>query len=226
MKSVEAKAVARKASGAAPQGKAGASRGATITLPPLPWPEDALEPVVSARTVKLHYGKHHRTYVETLNELVAGTGLEGEPLEAIVLATAGQADRKPIFNNAAQAWNHAFYWRSMKPGRGGKPAGALGEQIASTFGGFDTFKRVFSEAATKQFGSGWAWLVVDDGELKVTATHDADVPLIRGEVPLLTLDVWEHAYYLDYQNRRADYVDALIDKLLDWDFAAENLALA
>ena len=225
LKSVEAKAVARKASGAASEGKAGAGRGATIALPPLPWPEHALEPVVSARTVGLHYGKHHRTYVETLNELVAGTGLEGESLEAIVLATAGQADRKPIFDNAAQAWNHAFYWRCMKPG-GRKPAGALSEQLASTFGGFDTFKRVFSEAAIKQFGSGWAWLVVDDGELKVTATHDADVPFIRGEIPLLTIDVWEHAYYLDYQNRRADYVDALIDKLLDWDFAAENLALA
>jgi len=192
----------------------------------LPYALDELSPVISARTLEFHHGKHHRTYVDTLNELVTGTEFETQPLESIVLATAGRADRKPIFNNAAQAWNHAFYWRCLKPGGGGVPAGALGDQLTSAFGGFDTFKHAFSEAAVKQFGSGWAWLVVDDGELKVTATPDAEVPFTRGEIPLLTLDVWEHAYYLDYQNRRADHVNAVIDKLLDWSFAAENLALA
>ena len=226
IKGVAETSAPRKSPPAAPRDESGASKETKIALPPLPWPEDALAPVVSAQTVGFHYDKHHRTYVETLNELIAGTDLAGRPLEAIILATAGQADRKAIFNNAAQAWNHGFYWRSLKPRRGGKPTGGLGEQMASAFGGFDTFKRVFSEAATKQFGSGWAWLVVDNGELKVTTTHDADVPFTRGEIPLLTVDVWEHAYYLDYQNRRADYVNALIDKLLDWDFAAENLALA
>ena len=200
--------------------------GGRVALPPLPYAPDALAPVISARTLEFHHGKHHRKYVETLNELVTGTELEGQPLESIVLATAGRADRKAIFNNAAQAWNHAFYWRCLKPGGGGEAPGALGERLASAFGSFDAFKRAFAEAAVKQFGSGWAWLVVDDGELKVTATPDAEVPFTRGEIPLLTIDVWEHAYYLDYQNRRADHVNALIDKLLDWGFAAENLALA
>ncbi len=200
--------------------------GGRVTLPPLPYAPDALAPVISARTLEFHHGKHHRTYVDTLNKLVTGTEFEGQPLESIVLATAGRADQKAIFNNAAQAWNHAFYWRCLKPGGGGEAPGALGEQLASAFGGFDAFKRAFSEAAVRQFGSGWAWLVVDDGELKVTATHDAEVPFTRGEIPLLAIDVWEHAYYLDYQNRRADHVNALIDKLLDWSFAAENLALA
>ena len=200
--------------------------GGRVTLPPLPYAPDALAPVISARTLEFHHGKHHRKYVETLNELVTGTEFEGQPLESIVLATAGRADRKAIFNNAAQAWNHAFYWRCLKPGGGGEAPGALGARLASAFGSFDAFKRAFAEAAVKQFGSGWAWLVVEDGELKVTATHDAEVPFTRGEIPLLAIDVWEHAYYLDYQNRRADHVNALIDKLLDWGFAAENLALA
>jgi Fe-Mn family superoxide dismutase len=196
------------------------------TLPPLPYAEDALAPVISARTLEFHYDKHHRKYVETLNELVAGTDLEGQPLEAIVLAAAGDADRKAIFNNAAQAWNHGFYWRSLKPGGGGQPTGDVGRRLTTAFGGFDTFKRVFSEAAVKQFGSGWAWLVLDDDELKVRSTSDAELPLTSGEIPLLTIDVWEHAYYLDYQNLRPDYVNAVIDKLLNWEFAAENLELA
>ncbi len=207
---------------AAPNGEG----GGRLTLPPLPYAPDALAPVISARTLEFHHGKHHRTYVENLNKLVAGTEFEGQPLESIVLATAGRADKKPIFNNAAQAWNHAFYWRCLKPGGGDVPAGALGDQLGAAFGSFDAFRQAFSEAAVKQFGSGWAWLVVDDGELKVTSTSDAEVPFTRGAIPLLTLDVWEHAYYLDYQNRRADHVNAVIDKLLDWSFAAENLALA
>jgi Fe-Mn family superoxide dismutase len=197
-----------------------------LTLPPLPYAPDALAPVISARTLEFHHGKHHRAYVDTLNKLVAGTEFEGQPLESIVRATAGRADRKPIFNNAAQAWNHAFYWRCLKPAGGGVPAGALGDRLASAFGSFEAFKQAFSEAAVKQFGSGWAWLVVDDGELKVTSTSGAEVPFTNGAIPLLTLDVWEHAYYLDYQNRRADHVNAVIDKLLDWTFAAENLSLA
>jgi superoxide dismutase, Fe-Mn family len=204
----------------------GAETRTPATLPPLPYAEGALAPVISARTIEFHYGKHHRKYVETLNELVAGTDLEAEPLEAIVLATAGDTDRKAIFNNAAQAWNHAFYWRSLKPGGGGQPTGELGQRLKTAFGGFDTFKRVFADAADKQFGSGWAWLVLDDDELKVRSTSDAELPLTSGEIPLLTIDVWEHAYYLDYQNLRPDYVKAVIDKLLNWDFAAENLALA
>jgi superoxide dismutase, Fe-Mn family len=208
-------------------GRADDSQAKTpATLPPLPYAQDALAPVISARTLEFHHGKHHRTYVETLNELVAGTDLEGQSLEAIVLETAGDAERKAIFNNAAQAWNHAFYWRSLKPGGGGQPAGELGRRLTSAFGGYDTFKRVLADAAVKQFGSGWAWLVLDDEELKVRSTADAEVPLTSGEIPLLTIDVWEHAYYLDYQNRRPDYVNAVIDKLLNWDFAAENLELA
>jgi len=199
---------------------------APAVLPPLPWAEDALAPVISARTIEFHYGKHHKKYVDTLNELVAGTDLASESLEAIVLATAGDAEKKAIFNNAAQAWNHAFYWRSLKPGGGGQPGGELARRLKSAFGGFDTFKRAFADAAIKQFGSGWAWLVLDDEELKVRSTSDAELPLTSGEIPLLTIDVWEHAYYLDYQNLRPDYVNAVIDKLLNWDFAAENLELA
>jgi Fe-Mn family superoxide dismutase len=210
--------------GAAP--REGAETRAPAALPPLPYAEGGLAPVISARTIEFHHGKHHRKYVETLNELVAGTDLASESLEAIVLATAGDTDRKAIFNNAAQAWNHAFYWRSLRPGGGGQPTGDLGERLKSAFGGFDTFKRVFADAAVKQFGSGWAWLVLDDDELKVRSTSDAELPLTSGEIPLLTIDVWEHAYYLDYQNLRPDYVKAVIDKLLNWDFAAENLALA
>ena len=213
---------------AEPRAKAAGEHDVTkgpAVLPPLPWAAGALAPVISARTIEFHYGKHHKKYVETLNELVAGTDLEKESLEAIVLATAGDTEKKAIFNNAAQSWNHAFYWRSLKPG-GGQPTGELGQRLKTAFGGFDTFKRVFTDAAVKQFGSGWAWLVLDDDELKVRSTPDAELPLTSGEIPLLTIDVWEHAYYLDYQNLRPDYVKAVIDKLLNWDFAAENLALA
>jgi Fe-Mn family superoxide dismutase len=206
-----------------PQAKQGSS-GTPLSLPRLPYAEDALAPVISARTIEFHYGKHHKTYVDTLNKLIAGTELANQPLEAIVRASAGKPDKSKIFNNAAQAWNHAFYWRCLKPGGGGDPSGALRDQIAAAFGSVDKFRKDLATAAVEQFGSGWAWLVVDGGKLKVVKTSNADVPFVSGQTPLLTLDVWEHAYYLDYQNRRADHVDAVIGKLLNWDFAAENLA--
>ncbi len=195
-----------------------------IVLPPLPYPDNALAPVISANTIGFHYAKHHQAYVDNLHKLIAGTELAAQPLEKIIAATAGVADKQSIFNNAAQVWNHTFYWNSMKPNGGGKPGGELGQKIDAAFGSFDNFKQELATAATTQFGSGWAWLVVDNGKLKVVKTANADLPVIHGQQPLLTVDVWEHAYYLDYQNRRADYVNAVIDKLLNWDFAAANLA--
>jgi superoxide dismutase, Fe-Mn family len=191
----------------------------------LPYPEDALAPIISARTVSLHHGKHHKAYVDKTNELVSGTEFEGQALERIVLATAGKPEHKKLFNNAAQAWNHAFYWRSLKPKGGGAPSGALAEKIEA-FGGLETLKKKLATVGVDQFGSGWAWLVSDGHGLKVVSTANADVPFTKGDTPLLTIDVWEHAYYVDYQNRRADYLHAVIDKLLNWDFAAENLSRA
>jgi superoxide dismutase, Fe-Mn family len=187
----------------------------------LPYPEDALAPVISARTVALHHGKHHKAYVDKTNELVSGTEFEGQALERIVTATAGKPEHRKLFNNAAQAWNHAFYWRSLKP-RGGAPSGALAEKI-DAFGGLEMLKKKLASVGAEQFGSGWAWLVNDGHALKVVSTPNADVPFTKGETPLLTIDVWEHAYYVDYQNRRADYLQAVIDKLINWEFAAENL---
>ena len=198
----------------------------SITLPPLPYAEDALAPVISERTISFHHGKHHKAYVDTLNQLIAGTEFAGRPLDAIVKATAGKSEHTAIFNNAAQAWNHAFYWRCLSPTGGGRPDGVLEERIARDFGGFDRFRKAFSEAAATQFGSGWAWLVDDESKLKVVKTGNADVPFIHGQTPLLAIDVWEHAYYLDYQNRRIDYVNAAIDKLLNWEFAEQALAYA
>ena len=192
-------------------------------LPPLPYAENALEPVISARTIGFHYGKHHQGYVNNLNKLVTGTPLADQPLEAVVKATANP-DQTVIFNNAAQVWNHTFYWNSLKPKGGGKPTGALAEMIDKSFGGFEQFKAEFAKAATSQFGSGWAWLVKDGDKLAVVKTGNADNPLVHGQKPLLTVDVWEHAYYLDYQNRRADYVTAVLDGLINWEFAAQNLA--
>jgi Fe-Mn family superoxide dismutase len=195
-----------------------------FTLPPLPWPDNALSPAISANTIGFHYGKHHQGYVNNLNQLVAGTPLANQSLEAVVKATAGKADQTAIFNNAAQVWNHTFYWSSLRPRGGGKPSGALAELIEKSFGDYDKFKAEFAKAATSQFGSGWAWLVKDGDKLAVTKTGNADTPIAQGQKPLLTIDVWEHAYYLDYQNRRADYVAAVLDKLINWDFAAQNLA--
>ena len=195
-----------------------------FVLPPLPYAQDALAPVISANTLGFHHGKHHKTYVDNLNKLVPGTEYEGMTLEQIVNATAGKADKAGIFNNAAQVWNHTFYWNCLRGNGGGTPSGDLATKIESAFNGFDNFKKEFANAAVTQFGSGWAWLVSEGGSVKVVKTGNAEVPFTKGQKPLLTIDVWEHAYYLDYQNRRADYVNAVIDKLLNWDFAAQNLA--
>ena len=199
---------------------------APFALPPLPYAESALAPVISANTLRFHHGKHHMAYVTKVNELVAGTEFEGQTLEQIILAASGRADRADLFNNAAQAWNHAFYWRSMRPKGGAKPPAELAAMIDAAFGSLEACKQQLSSAAVKQFGSGWAWLVRDGTALKVVRTSNAELPLTKGQAPLLAVDVWEHAYYLDYQNRRADYVGAVTDQLLNWEFAAENLARA
>jgi len=192
-------------------------------LPALPYAESALDPVISANTLSFHYGKHHKGYVDTLNKLVAGTELAGMSLEQLINETAGQADKVAIFNNAAQTWNHTFYWRSLRPKGGGEPPAELMDLIKSAFGNVDACKKELATAATTQFGSGWAWLVLEGDKLKVVKTANAETPLTKGAKPLLTIDVWEHAYYLDFQNRRADYVNAVLDKLVNWDFAADNL---
>jgi Fe-Mn family superoxide dismutase len=192
-------------------------------LPPLPYAEDALDPVVTGNTLRYHYGKHHQGYVDNLNKLIAGSQLAELSLEKLIIATAGSADKLAIFNNAAQTWNHSFYWRSLDPKGGGEPPAALKHRIEASFGSVDACKKELATAATTQFGSGWAWLVLDGGPLKVVKTGNAETPLTTGMKPLLTIDVWEHAYYLDYQNRRADYVNAVLDKLINWRFAADNL---
>lgn len=192
-------------------------------LPPLPYADNALAPVISANTISFHYGKHHKVYVDNLNKLITGTEFTGLSLEKIIAATAGKADKTAIFNNSAQAWNHTFYWNSLKPNGGGEPPVALKQKIEASFGTLDACKKELAAAATTQFGSGWAWLVLDGDKLKAVKTGNADSPLTKGMKPLLTIDVWEHAYYLDYQNRRPDYVNAVLDKLINWSFAADNL---
>jgi len=213
------------AAAAACAASAGGVRAASapIVLPPLPYADNALAPVISANTIGFHYGRHHRGYLDNLNKLIGGTAFADMPLEKIVAATAGKADQTAIFNNAAQTWNHTFYWQSLRPGGGGEPPAALKQRIEAAFGSVDACRKELSAAAVGQFASGWAWLVADQGNLKVTKTGNADTPLTTGLKPLLTIDVWEHAYYLDYQNRRADYFNAVIDKLLKWELAAKNL---
>jgi superoxide dismutase, Fe-Mn family len=203
----------------------GNARAATVhTLPPLPFADTALDPVISANTLSFHYGKHHKAYVDNLNKLVTGTEFADMTLEKIIMATAGQADKAGIFNNAAQVWNHTFYWNSLKAKGGGEPPAALKQKIEAAFGTVGACKMELAKAATTQFGSGWAWLVLDaDKKLQVVKTGNAELPLTKGLKPLLTIDVWEHAYYLDYQNRRPDYVNAVLDKLVNWGFAADNL---
>ena len=196
---------------------------ASITLPALPWPENALDPVISANTISFHYGKHHKTYVDNLNKLIAGSEFADAPLEKIVIATAGKADKAGIFNNAAQIWNHTFYWKSLRAHGGGEPPAALKHKIEAAFQSVEACKKELSAAAVSQFGSGWAWLVLDGDELKIVKTANAETPITQSLKPLVTIDVWEHAYYLDYQNKRADYVNALLDKLINWEFAAQNL---
>ena len=192
------------------------------TLPPLPYADNALDPVISANTLGFHYGKHHKTYVDNLNKLITGTDLADLPLEEVIKSTAGKADKTGIFNNAAQVWNHNFYWNSLSPNGGGEPSGALKQKIEASFGSVEACKKELATAATTQFGSGWAWLVKDGDKLQVTKTGNADLPLTKGITPLLTIDVWEHAYYLDYQNRRVDYVNAVLEKLINWGFASDN----
>ncbi len=199
-----------------------ASAASPILLPPLPYADSALAPVISANTIGFHYGKHHKGYVDNLNRLLAGSDLADLPLDKIVAAVTGKADKTAIFNNAAQIWNHTFYWNSLRPNGGGEPPAALKQKIEASFGSVDALKKELATASMGQFGSGWAWLVADGDKLKVVRTGNADLPA-AGLKPLLTIDVWEHAYYLDYQNRRADYVNALLDKLLNWEFALQNL---
>jgi len=194
-----------------------------FALPPLPWAENALEPVTSARTISFHYGKHHQAYVDNLNKLVAGTELDGKSLEEVIGAVAGDPAKAGVFNNAAQVWNHTFFWQSMKPGGGGAPSGALADKITATFGALDGFVEQFKAAGVGRFGSGWAWLVLDGGSLKIVTTPNAEMPAPPVK-PLLTCDVWEHAYYLDFQTRRPDFVQAFCDSLVNWDFAAANFA--
>ena len=193
-------------------------------LPALPYEANALEPHMSANTFSFHHGKHHAAYVNNLNGLIKDTPLSGKSLEEIIKEVAGDAARQGIFNNAAQVWNHTFFWNCMKPNGGGKPTGALLDKINADLGGFDKFCEDFKTAATTQFGSGWAWLVLEGGKLKITKTANADTPLAHGQKALLTVDVWEHAYYLDYQNRRPDFVATFLAHLVNWDFVAKNLA--
>ncbi|MET0343261.1 MAG: superoxide dismutase [Polyangiales bacterium] len=190
-------------------------------LPPLPFPKDALAPIISAETFDFHHGKHHATYVNNLNAAIAGTPNETKSLEEIILSSDG-----PLFNNAAQVWNHTFFWNSLKPKGGGKPTGDLASAIDRDFGGFDKFREQFVQAAVKQFGSGWAWLVAEGGKLKITSTSNADLPLKHKQTALFTVDVWEHAYYIDYRNARPKFVEALVDSAANWDFVSENLKKA
>lgn len=195
-------------------------------LAPLPYAYDALAPYISKSTLEFHHDKHHAAYVNNYNKAVEGTPHDSQPIEAVIKTIAGDASMQGVFNNAAQAWNHTFYWNSIKPGGGGAPTGALAQKIEADFGGYDKFVEAFKAAGATQFGSGWAWLVLENGTLKVTKTANADNPLTAGQVPLITMDVWEHAYYLDYQNRRPDYIDTFLNHLVNWDFAAQNLANA
>ena len=202
---------------------AGAPAVGVFELPALPYAQDALAPYISERTMSFHYGKHHKTYVENLNKLVAGTPMAGQTLEEIIRQTAGQADHAAVFNNAAQTWNHTFFWNSMKPAGGGMPPARLAGMIDKSFGSFGEFRGAFVKAGVGQFGSGWVWLVQDGDSLKIVATANADTPLAHGQTALLTCDVWEHAYYLDYQNRRNDFIEAFVDHLANWSFAESQL---
>lgn len=190
---------------------------------PLPYSQNALEPYISERTISFHYGKHHKGYADTLNRLVAGTRFSDKTLETIVLETANKEDQVEIFNNAAQVWNHDFFWAGMKKGGGGKPAGSILKMVEQSFGDFDQFRTQFKKAALSRFGSGYVWLVQDGNNLKITTTPNADTPIIHGFTPLMTCDVWEHAYYLDYQNKRGDFVELFLDHLVNWEFVASRV---
>jgi Fe-Mn family superoxide dismutase len=195
-------------------------------LKPLPFAPDSLGPTMSARTLEFHHGKHHATYVNKLNEFIAGTDLANKTLEQIITATAANPQQKKIFNNAAQVWNHDFFWDSIAPNGGGTAPEPILARLNSTFGSFDTFRDKFVDAAVGQFGSGWAWLVVKGGKLEIITTHDAEVPFTSGAHALATCDVWEHAYYLDYQNNRAEFVRQFIGKLINWQHVSKRLSEA
>jgi Fe-Mn family superoxide dismutase len=198
--------------------------GKNFVLPPLQYDQSALAPYISAKTLEFHYSKHHQGYVDKLNELILEKNLTDKTLEEIILLSAADSQLTAVFNNAAQTWNHTFYWRSMQPKGGGKPTGKLLDKINENFGDFSKFREQFIEAGARVFGSGWVWLVEEGDALKIVATSNADLPLIKGQKALLVCDVWEHAYYLDYQNRRKDYVEVFLDHLVNWDFALQNMS--
>jgi Fe-Mn family superoxide dismutase len=194
-----------------------------LILPNLPYSQEALEPYISANTLEFHHGKHHNAYVQNANKLIAGTEYEKMDEISIIKKISGDTSKIGIFNNVAQAWNHAFYWKCLKPNGGGKPGGAIAQRIVKDFGSYEKFVEEFKNAGATQFGSGWAWLVLDGQKLKVMKTANADTPVAHGLKPLLTVDVWEHAYYLDYQNRRPDYLTTFVEKLINWDFVNSQL---
>lgn len=195
----------------------------TITLPGLPYEKDALAPHISSKTMAFHYEKHHNAYVTNLNKLIEGTALASETLEGIIKKTVNDADKVGIFNNAAQVWNHTFYWQSMTPNGGGLPTGAIKEKINTDFESYDNFIEELKNAGLTQFGSGWAWLILKNNKLEIMKTSNADTPIAHGLKPLLTVDVWEHAYYLDYQNGRGSYLDTFLNNLVNWEFVNSNL---
>ncbi|MEF2230529.1 MAG: superoxide dismutase [Pseudodesulfovibrio sp.] len=192
-----------------------------IELPPLPYAENALEPFISAKTLSFHYGKHHAGYVKNTNALLEGSDLAGKPLETVIREAAKKPEMKGLYNNAAQVWNHTFYWNSMTPG-GNALEGRLLDKVNADFGSVQAMEAALAGKAAGQFGSGWAWLVIKNGKLACTNTPNADTPIAMGQTPLLCVDVWEHAYYLDYQNRRGDYVKAVLQNLANWEFAMQN----
>ena len=194
-----------------------------LELPALPYANTALAPHISERTLEFHYGKHHAAYVTNANNMIKDTSLADAPLEEIIRSAAGDAAKAGLFNNAAQVWNHTFFWNSLSPSGGGQPSGTIAKRIDADFGSFDKFCEAFQQAAVTQFGSGWAWLVEADGKLTVAKTANADTPVAHGQKALLTIDVWEHAYYLDYQNRRPDFVKCFLENLANWEFAESNL---
>lgn len=195
-------------------------------LPPLPYAYDALEPHISKDTLQFHHDKHHAAYVNKYNDAVKGTDMDNKPIEDVIKAIVGDGSKQGLFNNGAQAWNHTFYWNSMKHGGGGRPSGDLAKKMDADFGSYDKFAEAFKQAGATQFGSGWAWLVLENGTIKVVKTPNAENPLPSNQVPLLTMDVWEHAYYLDYQNKRPAYIDTFLNNVVNWDFAAKNFAAA
>ena len=194
-----------------------------LTLPDLPYSKDALDPYISAKTLEFHHGKHHKAYVDNGNKLIAGTEFENLDPEAIIKKVVGDASKAGIFNNVGQAWNHSFFWKCMKPNGGGRPTGPVAQKIDADFGSYEKFSEELKNAGVTQFGSGWAWLVLKNGKLEIMKTANADTPVAHGIKPLLTVDVWEHAYYLDYQNRRPDFLQAFIEHLINWDFVNSGL---